>query len=458
MQPSLTLPLSLSAKEMKTAAASRANGNSGTLYSEISSYYVSDFVPSRETRVSSNPLLQEHLFTRSADLLHPLSPRVLPVRSPGVHIKPLPLQGKYIELCFTSRNHSKSGGQLSEEDLYSTVRRPHSNSDPAGLQVFGSVPPPVERRKRPSLGSSRLCDVLEEEVAMYRPTSFALAITENPILFDEEDDDISSNGQGVSADRHYYLPTKQNGESSTPVFSPSPSPSPPLAGGPAMTTQTHLSGEGDMPPVLLHELHPLRQWSVQKSGSLEDLLSQRKPNPTSSPINLFSSPGSKRRVSEPALAKDKGGDMDLFIWNSSGEEVSRFSVVYLGSCDIDQYYCCVDECARRLFDNKAMLKATDVLAQVCTRKIRLYPPSRHGPLFKSFSVSEVLEVSQCSKNKRLVGIVLWQGKVPHCHLMRCSDQIISNEFLQSLELAVQSMRETTDYGVCKREGEERNGA
>ncbi|XP_019851749.1 PREDICTED: uncharacterized protein LOC109581780 [Amphimedon queenslandica] len=434
---------------MKTAAASRTNGNSGTLYSQVTSYYASDFVPSRETRVSSNPLLQEHLFTRSADLLHPFNPRVPPVRSPGVHIKPLPLQGKYIELYFTSRNRSESGRQLSEEDLYSTVRRPHSNSDPAGLQAFGSVPPPVvERRKRPSLASSRLCDVLEEEVAMYRPTSFALAITENPIIFDEEEDgDLNTNGQGILADRHYYLPTKQNGESSTPVFSPSPSPSPPLAGGPAMTTQPHSSREGDMPLALLHELHPLRQWSVQKSGSLENLLSQRKPNPTSSPANVFSSPGSKRRVSEPAIAKDKGADMDLFLWNSSGEEISRFSVAYLGSCDIDQYHGCVDECAKRLFDNKAMLKATDVLAQVCTRKIRLYPPSRHGPLFKSFTVSEVLEVSQCSKNKRLVGIVLWQGKIPHCHLLRCPDQIISNDFLQSLELAVLSMREATDHGV-----------
>ena len=445
---------------MKTAAASGANGNSGTLYSQISTYYASDFVPSRETRVSKNPLLQEHLFTRSAELPHPVSPRVLPARSPGVHIKPVPLRGNYIELYFTSRKRSESGEHPPEEDLYSTVRRPHSKSDPVGLQVFGPAPPPIEKRKRPSLGSSRLCDVLEEEVAMYRPTSFALAITENPIIFDEEvDGGISTNGQAISADRHYYLPTKQSGGSTAPLLSPSPpsSPSPPLAGRIAMTTQAHSSREGDMPPVPLHELHPSRQWSVQKSGSLEDLLSQRKINPTSSPANLFSSPGSKRRVSEPAIASGKGAEMDLFIWNSSGEEVSCFSVAYLGSCDVDQYHSCVDECAKRLIDNKAMLKATDVLAQVCTRKIRLYPPSRHGPLFKSFSVSEVLEVSQCSKNKRLIGVVLWQGKIPHCHLLRCPDQIISNDFLQSLEFAVQSMRETTEYKVCERERERIKG-
>lgn len=423
--------------------AGPGGGDSGTLYAQISPYYASDFVPSRETRVSTNPCLQEHLFTSSggsssssaaaSELLHPVAG--LRPRSPI----PVPLKGKYIELYFSSRKRSETNSSSLEEDLYSTVRRPHSKSDPAGLQFFGS-PAPLPSTTRGGRHPSRLCDVLEEDCDMYRPSSFSLAILEDPIIFDGDDAT-----QRRPKERHYLLSTGQGEGTSNLTPSPSSSPSPPPL------PQVPLSFGYEVPPVVpMLNPRPSHQRTVQKSGSLEDLLSQRKKNHISAITNIVNSPGSKRRVSESEIARD--GEVEApfpvsSVGNSSGNEVSRFLISYLGSRDIDQYFYCVDECARRLIDNKATFKATEVLTQVCTKKIRLFPPTPHGPLFKSFSVSEILEVSQCSKNRRLVGIVLWKGKIPRCHLLRCPDQLVSNSLLQSLEFVIQSLKETTEYKV-----------
>lgn len=65
--------------------------NTDTLYAQVSSLYCSDFTPSRETRVSSNPFLQEHLFGDAARGLRPIA-------STPLAIKSVPLKGSWTSL------------------------------------------------------------------------------------------------------------------------------------------------------------------------------------------------------------------------------------------------------------------------------------------------------------------------------------------------------------------------
>lgn len=286
----------------------------------------------------------------------------------------------------------------------------------------------LQQKEEPQSFRSRLCALDGTEMER-RPISFALAISDNPIHFD----DITA--EPVLSKAHYLLNTRQ-GEplhhlSTSPTSSPSPPP-PPRGSFVATRSPSPLLICGrDTPP--LQETHPVRLRSIRHTNSLENLVSNI-PRPLTGTHSA-----TKRRLSDPTFHKS----VEQQLSSSAGEEIARFSVSYIGSCSIDQYLGCVDECAKKVINPKvSSVKSTDVLIQICTEKIRLFPPPKRGPLFKSFSVSEIVSVSRCSKNKRLVGLVIWKRKdLPQCHLMRCPDHIGSNALLQSIEFAIQNSNE-----------------
>lgn len=441
---------------------------SGTVdYTMVNTFFISDFVPSRETRVSSNPTLQEHFFSPPHPSPAAFDRSVSPQQSQSV-----PVTVKYLELEFSSSTSSSLSsldcqeGDKEEDYSYTFTDTFFSRSTSADTSTTRSTNKTIQDRpivakrreeeedysytftdsffsSRTSAGenNSRPNNLQEEgklfrsrlgaleATKMERPASFAMAISENPIHFDSET---------TSSDSHYYINVRREpfkSPSITPISSP-----PPQKGGILIATRSPspLLVNGRDTPT---ETHPLRLRSTQLTDSLEDVSAsiKRSPSSTSNLDNRCSSPFRRRRSSDPSAFYRTLDSVQSqsFV----GEEIARFSSSYIGSCSIDQYLGCVDESAKKVIDPKMNTKSTDVLVQVCTEKIRLFPP-KAGPVFKSFLISDIMCVSQCSKNKRLVGIVIWKPKtLPQCHLLRSSDHLVSNALLESIQYAMQCVNE-----------------
>ena len=137
-----------------------------------------------------------------------------------------------------------------------------------------------------------------------------------------------------------------------------------------------------------------------------------------------------------------------FLFSGAGQELGKYYSSYIGSRELDHYVGCFDECAQQLVDPKAPVRSMDVVVYVTTEKVRLAPPL-FGPLFKSIAVKDILAVGQCTKNKRLVGITVWKlNSVPVTHLLRCSDHLVSNALVESVNLATQTIDDAILNKVC----------
>ena len=108
----------------------------------------------------------------------------------------------------------------------------------------------------------------------------------------------------------------------------------------------------------------------------------------------------------------------------------------------------VNSVAKELASNQPK----EIQVFVASERIRLAPPNS-PTLFRSFSVKDVLLVRKCSKNKRIIGIMVWkqqllQQKVgvasptfspPTCHILRCQDQLVADSLYDALRQQTQKV-------------------
>lgn len=135
-----------------------------------------------------------------------------------------------------------------------------------------------------------------------------------------------------------------------------------------------------------------------------------------------------------------------FLQCKAGDDIGKFSADYLGSREIDSYIGCVNTAAKQLTESKPI----EVVAYVSSEKVRLAPPRNAALLFKSFAMRDILAVEMCTKNKRIVGLVVWkkgQKSVPVCHILRCANNLVSNSMYDSLICQTQHVDEASGFEV-----------
>ena len=445
--------------------------NANTLYSQLSPISFSDFTPSRVTRVSSNPHLQQHSLFSSDNLL-----QVRKTEGRSDNHCQFPLQGKYIQLDFSPEKASTE----TVEDFYSTIRKYSSafcdrkppfevqedDDDDEEYSPAFSHSYPGTRILQLSVNDSRGVDPL-----MDRPISFALAVGDNPILFD---DDINpptippKPAQAVhnvipsSVNRNggCYSETYTTGQTNTLVIDETE-----LDNHTICTSDTagfNSTTSVSMSPRFSEKAYIGKQYHTRHSPSSSPLLFNRTSNQRTSngenlsEINLsLSKPLSHTRVfsSTPDLlnmysdcplksSQDSidmtNNDHQILTKSSSEESYGRYLINYLGSKDIDCYINYVNECAKKLIDPKAPGVSDSIMFDIKLKNLCLLHP-RSGALLKSISMFDVFNFGQCTKNKRMLGILVWKRgtAIPSCHLFRCEEQPLSNAVLESLNSAKQ---------------------
>ena len=141
--------------------------------------------------------------------------------------------------------------------------------------------------------------------------------------------------------------------------------------------------------------------------------------------------------SSPAIFPESSRSRSVsFLQCKVGEDYGQYSADYLGSKEVDCYLDCVDVVAKQLVDSRTV----DIIAYVTSEKIRLAPPNNSALLFKSFAIKDLLSVQKCSKNQRIVGLVLWKPKSnPVCHVLRCPNHLISSALHEAVWVQSQSV-------------------
>lgn len=462
-------------------------GDCATIYTKLRSITFSDFTPSRVTRTSSNPYLQEH-----DPIYSTVAVRRFP--HPVLHEQySAPCIGTYITLDFSDcRQRSKSA----EEASYSTntalssssrVKHFSSNSQNRCKQLpelteegIDSCPAVLQ----PRLQSPMALDVMQVDK---RPTSFAIAVNDHPIIFP---DGSSSTQETAAAAAPIALEFAVRESRAGRTLQPSeptqrsPPPLPPKGIQPcAMPAGFEEEKEERAPPVERENhytlaLSPNQNTRDNFERAVLSTTHQTSPSPppssrmivTTTPLMIgedtspcrHHTPSSPKPIPPPRtrrLSSNSKSVPDLlsavtsehrqdstprqspwnFLDSSAGDEYGRFSVDYLGSREIDQFVGIVDECAQQLMNCKPPVRATQVVAYVSTERVRLAPP-KPGPLFKSLAVRNMLTVAQCVKNKRIVGVVVWKPRTkPVCHLLRSSDQLVSNNFMEALSYVIENL-------------------
>lgn len=127
---------------------------------------------------------------------------------------------------------------------------------------------------------------------------------------------------------------------------------------------------------------------------------------------------------------------------NAGEESGRFSADYLGMKEVDMYLKSINSVAKDLAMTQ---RPKEIQVFVASERIRLAPPNS-PTLFRSFLVKEVLLVQRCSKNKRIIGVMLWKqrkGRVPVCHILRCQDDLVANALYSCIWQQTQKVDEVT---------------
>lgn len=125
-----------------------------------------------------------------------------------------------------------------------------------------------------------------------------------------------------------------------------------------------------------------------------------------------------------------------FLQCKVGEDCGQYPADYLSCKEVDCYIECVDHVAKHLVDSRPV----EVVAYVTSEKVRLAPPKNAALLFKSFAMKDILSVQKCSKNKRIIGIVVWKPKsLPACHILRCPDHLVANSLYEATWYQSQSV-------------------
>ena len=146
----------------------------------------------------------------------------------------------------------------------------------------------------------------------------------------------------------------------------------------------------------------------------------------------------KAMHSSPALFSDRRQRTASFLKCKAGDDCGQYTADYLGCREVDCYINCVDQVAKQLVD----LKAVEVVAYVTSEKVRLAPPNNSALLFKSFAMKDILGMEKCSKNKRIMGVLVWKSRgVPACHILRCPTHIITNTLYDTIWFQSQNIDE-----------------
>ena len=151
-------------------------------------------------------------------------------------------------------------------------------------------------------------------------------------------------------------------------------------------------------------------------------------------------------VSSPELFSSRQlSNTASFLRCKAGEDRGQFRADYLGARDVDSFVNSVNSVAKQLIDQRPI----EVIAYVSSEKVRLAPPRNQSVLFKSFAIKDVLSVQRCTKNKRIIGIVIWRSKTttPTCHILRCPDNMVSNTFYDAVSFQTQLVDDITQNKV-----------
>lgn len=475
---------------MTTSSSAAAGAAVGTLYSQLSPISFSEFTPSRVTRVSNNPFLQEHspfsinnniVATSTAAPVPPYNPQRISFHSSlptattaSTTATPVSLSSqKYVQLSFDS---TLKPSQSEQEDCYSTIRRyqrPEGSFKPES--VLGYTADSLEEEEGDKSSSGAV--VIRQSGHMDRPISFALAIEENPIsMFD-----ITGGSPQASNDRSTSLPPDlpPNDDPSSPMVAPDllvssmdssmyrnitgpvPSPRPrmlpindpvphdnniplssidyyniPTPSGSGIRDYRRSSSDG---PVH-HQLSSFTDDDIKMPFPLVTGKTNNSMTGNSCSMeNLLTDNNNTKQQQKPSLLQHLNSsstpNLPRLADVSKDEDYGRFTVVYLGKMEIDCYTNCIDKCAKKMLDPKSPVSvhSSEVIVDIMSSRVRLLKPST-GMLLISIPVRDLFASSQCTKNKRLVGVIVWKRNCvePVCHLFRCSDQQLSNTLLDSL--------------------------
>ena len=230
----------------------------------------------------------------------------------------------------------------------------------------------------------------------------------------------------VPLSQHYPLQRQSAHSLPTSTFSPSSLPSSPT-----------LTSHSSHPPSFGTHAHASRAESSPSSHS------NSKPRPppfrANSQDDLFvtsSSRGYRSNIvfsnsfspSSPLVSGYRSRSVS-FLDSRAGQELGCFPAEYLGSRKVDCYVECVDSVAVSAINSKPV----EVAAYVTSEKLRLAPPNNSPMLFKSFSMKAIFSVQKCSKNKRILGVVVWRGRgTPVCHVLRCPTHLVSSALQDSI--------------------------
>lgn len=144
-----------------------------------------------------------------------------------------------------------------------------------------------------------------------------------------------------------------------------------------------------------------------------------------------------------------------------GQEGSKFSADYLGAKDVDMYTRSINTVAKELAaaaasstssSSSSQQRPRDIHVLVTPERVRLTPP-HSATLFRSFPVRDILLVRKCSKNKRIIGVMVWKQRggrtraTPTCHILRCQDNLVAGALYDALWQQTQKVDEVSSEKV-----------
>lgn len=333
--------------------------------------------------------------------------------SPSSSPLPEPAFEPYV-ICTKTRSETS----CSNESQFSSSSGEHPESWATRDQQYAgylkSVPVPMPSSSSPSAPfSGHHCREFEEGVVGCNRPAYPTHPTH----------DFGDNYNGYSeADREVTMLISASHDSPQRLCKTKPVLPPP---------EEFVTGEGDCPPS-----SPLFFPSVN-------------PPPRSSPPLLPTSPSVPRSPSPPPSSSAQSelhtslcvrrARALTFHSCKAGDDEGRFNADYLGMKDVDMYTKSINSVAKELAMNQ---RPKEVQIFVTSERVRLAPPNS-PTLFRSFMVKDILLVRKCSKNKRIIGIMVWKRKVgiPSCHIMRCQDDLVATALYNAVWQQTQKVDE-----------------
>ena len=414
--------------------------DTSTLYCTLSPISFSDFTPSRMTRVSSNPVLQEHSVVETLCNKRKVSASS-PVATTTTNAVTKPRRGRYVQVEFVAL--------LKKKDA---AIRKHSLSDPTG----SSHALHLRSRIDPSRKAVRVKNILN-------------------IC-----DGNFSSSRAATCRKSQLRPTiSQRWPTLTPKlrYSPPSSPPPPLP-PPSILARSTVSldrllldtATSSELPCGVRPTETSQFLSCRSLGCAEDrimratgsryvdggscTISKRRPlqsadsSCTSSPpvspqrsdsLSSIDSPLYHTRCDEDLAANTTSRKCPSFLELEAGDETyNSYRTDYMGYKVVDEYADRVDACALQLINSCP----TEATMYVTAQKVYIahQVTCTDMSLVASFAVRDILHVSRCSKNRWIIGITTWRFRsTPECHIFKCGDSITATALYDAVQAHVQNL-------------------